>query len=97
MTDRFIRDAMTAFQLGQTVMAKVTNLDEEKRRFLVTLKISEVMSSEGSAQTRLIRGLQERRAVTEMLATRGIPVLVCLSKVSLNSLVIILQVVLIQI
>lgn len=71
MTDKFIRDATTAFQLGQTVIAKVTNLDEEKRRFLVTLKISEVMSPEGDAQTRLINGLQERRAVTEMLAVRG--------------------------
>lgn len=71
MTDKFIRDATTPFQLGQTVFAKVTNLDEEKRRFLVTLKISEVISPEGDAQTRLINGLQERRAVTEMLALRG--------------------------
>ncbi|KAI3352853.1 hypothetical protein L3Q82_019426 [Scortum barcoo] len=70
MTDKFISDTATAFQLGQTVFAKVTNLDEEKRRFLVTLKISEVISPEGDAQTRLINGLQERRAVTEMLATR---------------------------
>ncbi|XP_044047429.1 protein RRP5 homolog isoform X2 [Siniperca chuatsi] len=70
MTDKFISDATTAFQLGQTVFAKVTNLDEEKRRFLVTLKISEVISPEGDAQTRLINGLQERRAVTEMLAMR---------------------------
>lgn len=71
MTDQFIRDATTPFQLGQTVIAKVTNLDEEKRRFLVTLKISEVIPPEGDAQTRLINGLKERRAVTEMLAKRG--------------------------
>lgn len=70
MTDKFISDAAAAFQLGQTVIAKVTNLDEEKRRFLVTLKISEVISPEGDAQTRLINGLQERRAVAEMLAMR---------------------------
>ncbi|KAM7418676.1 hypothetical protein PAMA_016009 [Pampus argenteus] len=70
MSDKFITDATTAFQLGQTVIAKVTNLDEEKKRFLVTLKISEVITQEGSTQTRLINGLQERRAVTEMLATR---------------------------
>lgn len=71
MADRFISDTTTAFQLGQTVIAKVTNLDEEKRRFLITLKISEVISPEGDAQTRLINGLQERRAVNEMLALRG--------------------------
>ncbi|XP_031720539.1 protein RRP5 homolog isoform X1 [Anarrhichthys ocellatus] len=70
MTDKFISDTTTAFQPGQTVFAKVTNLDVEKRRFLVTLKISEVMSPEGDAQTRLINGLQERRAVTEMFAMR---------------------------
>lgn len=70
MTDKFVSDATTAFQLGQTVYAKVTNLDEEKRRFLVTLKISEVICPEGDAQTRLINGLQERRALTEMLAMR---------------------------
>uniref|UniRef100_A0A667XVP7 Protein RRP5 homolog n=1 Tax=Myripristis murdjan TaxID=586833 RepID=A0A667XVP7_9TELE len=71
MTDKFLSDATTAFQLGQTVIAKVTNLDEEKQRFLVTLKVSEVMNPEGDAETRLIRGLQERRAVAEMLTSRG--------------------------
>ena len=71
MTDKFISDTGIAFSPGQTVMAKVTNLDVEKRRFLVTLKISEVMSPECDAQTRLINGLQERRTVGEMLATRG--------------------------
>ncbi|XP_068581648.1 protein RRP5 homolog isoform X2 [Cebidichthys violaceus] len=70
MTDKFISDTTTAFQPGQTVIAKVTNLDVEKRRFLVTLKISEVISPEGDAQTRLINGLQERRAVTEVFAAR---------------------------
>lgn len=71
MTDKFLTDTTIAFQMGQTVIAKVTNLDEEKKRFLVTLKMSEVISPGGDAQTRLIRGLQERRAVTEMLAMRG--------------------------
>uniref|UniRef100_A0AAX7TKR6 Protein RRP5 homolog n=1 Tax=Astatotilapia calliptera TaxID=8154 RepID=A0AAX7TKR6_ASTCA len=70
MTDKFIRDTTNTFQVGQTVIAKVTNLDEEKRRFLVTLKISEVISPQGDAQTRLINGLQERRAVTEMLVMK---------------------------
>lgn len=72
MADRFISNTTTSFQLGQTVIAKVTNLDEEKRRFLVTLKISEVISPAGDALTRLVNGLQERKAMTEMLAVRGI-------------------------
>ncbi|XP_056228146.1 protein RRP5 homolog isoform X2 [Seriola aureovittata] len=70
MSDKFISDATATFQLGQTVIAKVTNLDEEKRRFLITLKMSEVTASEGDAQTRLINGLQERRSVNEMLAMK---------------------------
>uniref|UniRef100_A0A3P9LQM6 Protein RRP5 homolog n=1 Tax=Oryzias latipes TaxID=8090 RepID=A0A3P9LQM6_ORYLA len=70
MSDKFISDATAAFQLGQTVFAKVTNLDEEKRRFLVTLKISEVICPEGDVYTRLINGLQERKAVKEMLSSR---------------------------
>ncbi|XP_059206896.1 protein RRP5 homolog isoform X2 [Centropristis striata] len=70
MTDKFLSDTANAFQPGQTVIAKVTNLDEEKQRFLVTLKMSEAISPEGNAQTRLINGLQERRAVAEMLAMR---------------------------
>lgn len=70
MTDKFIKDTTTAFQLGQTVIAKVTNLDVEKRRFLVTLKISEVISPDGDTKTRFIDGWLERRAVSEMLAMR---------------------------
>lgn len=71
MADRFVRDTTSTFQLGQTVIAKVTNLDEEKRRFLVTLKISEVVSPAGDVLTRLVNGLQERKATSEMLSTRG--------------------------
>uniref|UniRef100_A0A1A8CQL2 Protein RRP5 homolog n=1 Tax=Nothobranchius kadleci TaxID=1051664 RepID=A0A1A8CQL2_NOTKA len=71
MSEKFIKDTMTTFQPGQTVFAKVTNLDEEKRRFLVTLMMSEVLTPGGDAQTRLINGLQERRAVNEMFALKG--------------------------
>lgn len=71
MADRFISDTTATFQLGQTVIAKVTNLDEEKQRFLVTLKISEVISPAGDVLTRLVNGLQERKAMTEMLLMRG--------------------------
>ncbi|KAF3843991.1 hypothetical protein F7725_016039 [Dissostichus mawsoni] len=70
MTNKFVSDTASVFQPGQTVLAKVTNLDEEKRRFLVTLKMSEVISPDGDAQTRLFNGVQERKAVSEMLASR---------------------------
>ncbi|XP_029596083.1 protein RRP5 homolog [Salmo trutta] len=71
ISDKFISDTGAHFQLGHTVVAKVTNLDEEKHRFLVSLKVSEVTSPERDGQARLIRGLQERKAVMEMMASRG--------------------------
>ncbi|XP_034043197.1 protein RRP5 homolog [Thalassophryne amazonica] len=70
MSDNFISDTTSAFQVGQTVIAKVTNLDEEKRRFLVTLKMSEVMFSEVDNQRRLLNGVQERKSVAEMLTMK---------------------------
>ncbi|KAG7281982.1 hypothetical protein CRUP_003040 [Coryphaenoides rupestris] len=60
----------TAYQVGQTVVAMVTTSDEEKQRFLVTLKVSQVTAPEGGAQALLLRGLQERRTAAEMLASR---------------------------
>lgn len=71
MTDGFVSSTENVFQLGQTVRAKVTNLDEEKRRFLVSLKASELSSPEGEEQERLTRGQQERRAAMEMISGRG--------------------------
>uniref|UniRef100_A0A8C7JCQ5 Protein RRP5 homolog n=1 Tax=Oncorhynchus kisutch TaxID=8019 RepID=A0A8C7JCQ5_ONCKI len=71
MSDKFVSDTTSHFQLGHTVFAKVTNLDEEKRRFLVSLKVSEVPSPKRDGQARLIRGLQERKEVIEMMASRG--------------------------
>ncbi|XP_036412886.1 protein RRP5 homolog isoform X2 [Colossoma macropomum] len=73
MSDKFITDTEGIFQIGQTVLAKVTNLDEEKHRFLVSLKVSEVSSAEeeGDAQSRLIQGQRERMAVRDMMTSRG--------------------------
>ena len=72
MSDKFISDTTRPFQLGQTVVAKVTNVDEEKSRFLVSLKVSEVMTPEGDGQARLVQGLLERRAVADMMANIGV-------------------------
>ncbi|KAJ8389813.1 hypothetical protein AAFF_G00112820 [Aldrovandia affinis] len=70
MCDKFLSSTAAPFRLGQTVLAKVTNLDKEKGRFLVTLKVSEVGHEEGREQARLTQGLRERKAVMEMMATR---------------------------
>ncbi|KAL7852604.1 hypothetical protein SRHO_G00183890 [Serrasalmus rhombeus] len=73
MSDKFITDTEGVFQIGQTVLAKVTNLDEEKHRFLVSLNVSDVSSAEeeGDTQARLIQGQRERMAVHDMMTSRG--------------------------
>ncbi|XP_030208651.1 protein RRP5 homolog isoform X3 [Gadus morhua] len=70
LCDRFVTDTASVYQLGQTVVAMVTTFDEEKQRFLVTLKGSEVTDPEGGAQALLLRGLRERRSAEEVLAGR---------------------------
>ncbi|XP_063163179.1 protein RRP5 homolog isoform X1 [Candoia aspera] len=47
MSDKFVTDTKDHCVVGQTVLAKVTSLDEEKQRILLSLKISEC-SVEGS-------------------------------------------------
>lgn len=71
MGDQFIKETSGIFDIDQTVVAKVTNLDEEKQRFLVSLKLSELSLSENEFHTRLIQGLKERRNISEMRAGRG--------------------------
>ncbi|XP_069467805.1 protein RRP5 homolog [Ambystoma mexicanum] len=41
MCDKFVTNTEDHFVAGQTVMAKVTNTDEEKKRILLNLKLSE--------------------------------------------------------
>uniref|UniRef100_A0A8C6XYN0 Protein RRP5 homolog n=1 Tax=Naja naja TaxID=35670 RepID=A0A8C6XYN0_NAJNA len=41
MSDKFVTDTKDHFVVGQTVLAKVTSVDEEKQRTLLTLKMSE--------------------------------------------------------
>uniref|UniRef100_A0A673NID0 Protein RRP5 homolog n=1 Tax=Sinocyclocheilus rhinocerous TaxID=307959 RepID=A0A673NID0_9TELE len=74
MGDQFITDTSTVFDIGQTVVAKVTNLDEKKSRFLVSLRVSELSLSEEGSQARLIQGLKERKAIFEMMTCRGMSV-----------------------
>lgn len=86
MGDQFITDTSTVFDIGQTVVAKVTNLDEEKNRFLVSLRVSELSLSGEGSQARLIQGLKERKAIFEMMTCRGeSDVLQQLSAVSLGN------------
>ncbi|XP_043108470.1 protein RRP5 homolog [Puntigrus tetrazona] len=66
MCDEFITDTSNIFNIGQTVVAKVTNLDHENHRFLVSLKVSELSLLEEGSQARLVQGLKERKAIFDI-------------------------------
>ncbi|KAK7165863.1 hypothetical protein R3I93_005826 [Phoxinus phoxinus] len=85
MGDQFITNTSGIFEIGQSVVALVTHLDEEKQRFLVSLKVSELSLLEQGAHARLIQGLKERKSIFEMVSGRGeSDVLQQLSAVSLG-------------
>lgn len=71
MSDVFVTDTAGVFEVGQTVLAKVTNLDEEKCRFLISLKVSDVTLAESNVQARMIQGQRERMAVYDAMASGG--------------------------
>lgn len=71
MADQFITNTSGVFDIGQSVVALVTHLDEEKQRFLVSLKVSELSLLEQGAHARLIQGLKERKSIFEMVSGRG--------------------------
>lgn len=44
-------DTKDHFVVGQTVIAKVTSIDEEKQRVLLNLKVSECSSGDSAAES----------------------------------------------
>ncbi|XP_028827320.1 protein RRP5 homolog [Denticeps clupeoides] len=70
MSDKFLSSTADAFKVGQTVVAKVTNLDQEKSRFVLSLRMSDVDNMDGQSQARLLQGQKERKVVMEMLSIR---------------------------
>ncbi|KAJ7325160.1 hypothetical protein JRQ81_018180 [Phrynocephalus forsythii] len=68
MSDKFVTDPKDHFVIGQTVIAKVTNIDEEKQRILLSLKVSEcssddVVSESFSLLHRYFKELQEIKSI----------------------------------
>ncbi|NXA05405.1 RRP5 protein, partial [Sapayoa aenigma] len=51
MSDKFVTDTKDHFVVGQTVIAKVMNIDEEKQRVLLNLKVSECSSGDSAAES----------------------------------------------
>nr|XP_014354054.1 PREDICTED: protein RRP5 homolog [Latimeria chalumnae] len=72
MCDKFVTSTGDHFVMGQTVVAKVTNLDEEKQRVLLSLKVSECCSEDAGAESLalLSQCLQEQGAARDRMANR---------------------------
>ncbi|CAH1239583.1 PDCD11 [Branchiostoma lanceolatum] len=84
VSDRFIEDCTSLFEEGQSVVAKVTEVDGEKQRFLVSLKPSECpLPGEGSTAVDTLESLlsERDRAVKQLTAEKGADLLKQLGKV----------------
>ncbi|XP_022789365.1 protein RRP5 homolog [Stylophora pistillata] len=75
LADQFVSEPAFYFPTGQTVMAKVTEIDEERQRFLVSLKMSDCCPEktiEGSSDpgAELLENyLSERQKIVQQLAS----------------------------
>ncbi|XP_035696385.1 protein RRP5 homolog isoform X2 [Branchiostoma floridae] len=74
VSDRFIEDCTSLFEEGQSVVAKVTEVDGEKQRFLVSLKPSDCpLAGEGSTAVESLGSLlaEREKAAGQLTAGKG--------------------------
>uniref|UniRef100_A0A8C3PDQ8 Protein RRP5 homolog n=1 Tax=Chrysemys picta bellii TaxID=8478 RepID=A0A8C3PDQ8_CHRPI len=72
MSDKFVTDTKDHFVVGQTVVANVTSMDEEKQRILLCLKLSEVGSEDPVAESfsLLSQCFEEMKEVRDIMSRR---------------------------
>ncbi|NXN36661.1 RRP5 protein, partial [Rhinoptilus africanus] len=75
MSDKFVTDTKDHFVVGQTVIAKVMSIDEEKQRVLLNLKVSECSSGDSAAESfaLLDRYFKEMKEIRNLLRRTGEP------------------------
>ncbi|NXF33701.1 RRP5 protein, partial [Nyctibius bracteatus] len=73
MSDKFVTDTKDHFVVGQTVIAKVMSIDEEKQRVLLNLKLSECSSGDSAAESfaLLNQYFKEMKEIRNLLRRRG--------------------------
>ncbi|XP_069720305.1 protein RRP5 homolog [Phaenicophaeus curvirostris] len=73
MSDKFVTDTKDHFVVGQTVIAKVMSIDEEKQRVLLNLKVSECSSGDSAAESfaLLNQYFKELKEIRNFLRRRG--------------------------
>lgn len=66
-------DTKDHFVIGQTVVAKVTSVDEEKQRILLSLKLSDCSSGDPVSESfsLLHQYFQELQAIGNIMCKRG--------------------------
>lgn len=82
MSDKFVTNTGDHFVVGQTVVAMVTNLDAEKRRALLSLKVSDCGSGDADRESlALLRQyLTELELIGAYMGRRDSPVVASLSR-----------------
>lgn len=73
MSDKFVTDTKDHFVIGQTVLAKVTSIDEEKQRILLSLKLSDCASGDPFSESfsLLLQYFQELQEIKNIMCKRG--------------------------
>lgn len=73
MSDKFVTCTRDHFVEGQTVVAKVTNVDEEKQRMLLSLRLSDCSMGDLATTSLLLLSqcLEERQGVRSLMSNRG--------------------------
>uniref|UniRef100_A0A8C5RPM7 Programmed cell death 11 n=1 Tax=Laticauda laticaudata TaxID=8630 RepID=A0A8C5RPM7_LATLA len=73
MSDKFVTDTKDHFVIGQTVLAKVTSVDEEKQRILLSLKMSECSVEESVPESfgLLQQYFNELQEIMSFMSNRG--------------------------
>uniref|UniRef100_A0ABI7VYI6 S1 motif domain-containing protein n=1 Tax=Felis catus TaxID=9685 RepID=A0ABI7VYI6_FELCA len=72
MSDKFVTSTSDHFVEGQTVVAKVTNVDEEKQRMLLSLRLSDCGLGDLATTSLLLLSqcLEERQGVRSLMSSR---------------------------
>ncbi|XP_015275588.1 PREDICTED: protein RRP5 homolog [Gekko japonicus] len=82
MSDKFVTNTKDHFVIGQTVIAKVTSIDEEKKRFLLSLKVSDCSSEDSVSESfsllfQYFKELQEIKSIMSKRDSSSVAQKVC--------------------
>lgn len=73
MSDKFVTTPSEHFVEGQTVIAKVTNVDESKQRMLLSLRLSDCSLGDSASTSFLLlcQCLEELQGIRSLMSNQG--------------------------